>query len=126
MTRVWLGGRPTAGPYRNGANDRYAGESQPRAHPMTRLTLLTLAACLVAGTADAQFNRADPATGETYHVEIGYGWWNPEPTIEAASEGLGIPPTLINFVDDLGIVKKRIRQMRFVGRPAKKHKLGFE
>lgn len=93
---------------------------------MTRLTLLTLAACLVAGTADAQFNRADPATGETYHVEFGYGWWGPEPTISAASEGLGIPPTLIDFADDLGIVKKRIRELRFVARPAKKHKLKFE
>jgi hypothetical protein len=93
---------------------------------MTRLTLLTLAACLVAGTADAQFNRADPATGETYHVEIAYGWWGPEPTISAASEGLGIPPTTIDFVEDLGIVKKRIRELRVVLRPARKHKLNFE
>jgi hypothetical protein len=93
---------------------------------MTRLTLLTLAACLVAGTAEAQFNRADPATGETYHVELSYGWWGPEPTISAASEGLGIPPTTIDFVDDLGIVKKRMRDFRLVLRPAKKHKFDFE
>ena len=112
--------------YRTGRIDRYAGESQPRAYPMTRLTLLTLAACLVAGTADAQFNRADPATGEAYHVEFSYGWWGPEPTISAASEGLGIPPTTIDFVEDLGIVKKRMRNLRLVARPARKHKFLFE
>src|ERR687889_401450 len=60
--------------------------------PMTRrLTLLlTLAASLVAGTAQAQFSRRDPATGETYRIEVAYGWWRPEPTINVASEGLGI------------------------------------
>ena len=78
-----------------------------------RLTLLlTLAASMVAGTADAQFNRSDPATGEVYRVEIAYGWWQPEPTVQIASEGLGIPPTLIDFETDLGIEKERVRELR--------------
>ena len=92
-----------------------------------RLTLLlTLAASMVAGTADAQFNRRDPATGEVYHVEIAYGWWRPEPTVQIASEGLGIPPTLIDFESDLGIEKERVRELRIVLRAARKHKFKFD
>jgi hypothetical protein len=92
-----------------------------------RLTLLlTLAASLVAGTAHAQFSRRDPATGETYRVEVAYGWWRPEPTINIASEGLGIPPTLVDFETDLGIEKQRVREFRVVLRPARKHKFKFD
>ena len=92
-----------------------------------RLTLfLTLASCLVATTAHAQFNRADPATGETYKVEVAYGWWRPEPTISVSSESLGIPGTLIDFETDLGILKERIREIRVVLRPAKKHKFRID
>ena len=92
-----------------------------------RLTLLLiLAASLVASTADAQFSRRDPATGEVYKVEFAYGWWRPEPTISIASEGLGIPPTLIDFETDLGIEKTRVREFRVVLRPARKHKLKLD
>jgi len=95
---------------------------------MTRrlLPLLTFAICLTATAADAQFSRRDPATGETYHVEIAYGWWDPNPTIGVASEGLGIPPTLIDFETDLGIEKERFRELRVVLRPATKHKFKFD
>ena len=115
--------------YRERASDRYVDESQPPARiPMTRrLTLLlTLAASMVAGTAHAQFNRSDPATGETYAVEIAYGWWRPAPTIQVASEGLGIPPTLIDFETDLGIESQRVRELRIVLRPGRKHKFKFD
>ena len=92
-----------------------------------RLTfLLTLAASLVAGTAHAQFNRSDPATGETYAVELAYGWWRPSPTIQIASEGLDIPPTLIDFETDLGVESQRMREFRIVLRPGKKHKFKFD
>jgi hypothetical protein len=92
-----------------------------------RLTLLlTLAASMVAGTAHAQFNRSDPATGEKYAVEIAYGWWKPTPTIQIASEGLGIPPTLIDFETDLGVESERVRELRIVLRPARKHKFKID
>lgn len=90
---------------------------------MTRFTiLLTLAGLLTATGAEAQFSRRDPATGERYHVEIAYGWWNPEPEISVSSESLGIPGTLIDFRTDLGIEKKRLTEFRAVLRPATKHK----
>jgi len=92
-----------------------------------RLTLLlTLAATMVAGTAHAQFSRSDPATGEKYAVEIAYGWWKPAPTIQVASEGLGIPPTLIDFETDLGVESQRVRELRIVLRPGRKHKFKFD
>jgi len=93
-----------------------------------RLTLLlTLAATfVVAGTAHAQFSRRDPATGEVYKIEAAYGWWRPEPTIGIASEGLGIPPTLIDFETDLGIEKTRVREFRLVLRPSRKHKFKLD
>ena len=92
-----------------------------------RLTLLlTLAASMVAGTAHAQFNRSDPATGEVYAVELAYGWWRPAPTIQIASEGLGIPPSLIDFETDLGVESQRMREFRIVLRPGKKHKFKFD
>jgi len=92
-----------------------------------RLTLLlTLAASMVAGTAHAQFNRSDPATGETYAVEFAYGWWRPAPTIQIASEGLEIPPTLIDFETDFGVESQRMREFRIVVRPGKKHKFKFD
>jgi hypothetical protein len=91
-----------------------------------RLTLFTLACCLVATSANAQFNRRDPATGELYKVELSYGWWRPEPTIQASSESLGIPGTLIDFESDLGITKQRVREVRLVLRPGRKHKFRFD
>jgi hypothetical protein len=91
-----------------------------------RLTFLTLACCLVASAAHAQFNRRDPATGEVYKVELAYGWWRPDPIIQASSESLGIPGTLIDFGTDLGITKERVREVRLVLRPGLKHKFRFD
>jgi hypothetical protein len=84
--------------------------------------LLTLAGCLLATSAEAQFSRRDPATGEKYNVEVAYGWWNPNPEITVSSESLGIPGTLIDFETDLGIEKKKLPEFRAVLRPARKHK----
>jgi len=86
---------------------------------------------LVAGPASAQYGAhplSDPATGETYHVEIGGYLWNPTPDISITSQSLtrdalGTP---IDFVKDLGIEQTRFKQLKVVLRPARKHKLRFE
>ena len=66
---------------------------------------------------------SDPATGERYHIEASFGWWNPTPDFEIASESLpGVLGTRINAVTDLGIVPQRINELRIVLRPAQKHK----
>jgi hypothetical protein len=82
--------------------------------------------CLFAPTAaQAQFAAtpfSDPATGERYHVEAAAALWNPPPNFEIQSESLGVLGSTINAVTDLGIQQKRIGELRFVLRPAVKHK----
>lgn len=75
------------------------------------------------GTAAAQFQPpSSPAVGEDYHIEAAVTWWNAEPTLVVNSESLGIVGTDVDLVADLGIEKKRIPELRFVLRPARKHK----
>jgi hypothetical protein len=84
---------------------------------------------LLALPARAQYGAnapSDQATGERYHVEIGGFFWNPTPDIIISSESLGIVGTDIDFVNDLGIAKKRLKQVRVVLKPARKHKFRFE
>lgn len=86
-------------------------------------------ACLLAvlstATAEAQYRprpAADPATGENYHIEFAAALWNPTPTIVISSEALGIAGSDIDFVTELGILKKRFPEIRLVLRPGRKHK----
>jgi len=90
-----------------------------------RLSFALLLSLLLPNAAEAQYGRrtlAEPATGEDYHVEIAGGFWNPTPQVLISSESLGIPGSDIDFVSDLGIEKKRFRELRLVLRPARKHK----
>ena len=41
-----------------------------------------------------------PGVGEDYIVEVGAGFWNPTPSISAASEQFGIQGTTIDFGQD--------------------------
>jgi hypothetical protein len=86
---------------------------------------LMYAVLLTPVIAHAQFNAtpfSDPATGERYHVEASFGWWNPSPDFEIASESLGVLGSRINAVTDLGIEKKQVPELRIVLRPGRKHK----
>jgi hypothetical protein len=93
------------------------------------ISVLCLMFGLLALPARAQYGArvpSDQATGERYHVEIGGFFWNPTPDIVISSESLGIVGTDIDFVNDLGIAKKRLKQIRVVLKPARKHKFRFE
>lgn len=91
-----------------------------------RLPLLSALVCgLLPTAAAAQYLPGfgpDPATGETYHVEIAGDFWSPSPDIVISSEALGIIGTEIDFVEDLGIEKSRFGEFRAVLRPGRKHK----
>jgi hypothetical protein len=94
-----------------------------------RLTVASVALLLAAAPASAQFGTpglSDPATGETYHVEVGGYFWNPTPTVLITSESLGIIGSEIDFVEDLGIENNTFKQLKVVLRPGRKHKLRFE
>jgi hypothetical protein len=95
-----------------------------------RLLAFVLASLVLAATpARAQFTPRsldDPATGEVYHVEGSFGIWSPSSNVEIASEGLGIPGSSIDVKRDLGMIDQRFRELRFIGRPARKHKFRFQ
>ena len=87
--------------------------------------------CLLAAAspASAQYGSrtlSDPATGESYRVEIGGYLWSPTPTVLITSESLGIIGSQIDFVEDFDIENETFRQLKVVLRPGRKHKLRFE
>jgi hypothetical protein len=93
------------------------------------ISVLCLVFGLVAGPAAAQYaprGASNRATGETYHVEIGGDFWNPDPAVLITSESLGIIGSQIDFVTDLGIERQSFKQLKVVLRPATKHKFRFE
>jgi len=100
---------------------------------LKRLTLClytTLAfSVLTAAPARAQFQPRplnDPATGEKYHIEGAASFWNTSADMSISSEGLGILGSNIDFKNDLGLEVSRLRELRLVLRPARKHKFRFE
>jgi hypothetical protein len=85
---------------------------------------------LTASPALAQFSPrpmgSDPATGESYHIEGGAGFWSPSANMSISSESLGIPGTTIDFKRDLGLTDQRFSELHLVLRPARKHKFRFQ
>ncbi len=96
---------------------------------MTRMGRLTIgmAIMLAAATpAAAQYTapKLNPgAVGETYHIEVGIGMWNPDLLGVIASEQFGIAGSKVDFVTDLKFQKTRFPDFRFVLRPSKRNKL---
>ena len=70
-------------------------------------------------------NRRTTAVGERYKVEAALALWDADPTLIVSSESLGIPGTDVDLINDLGIEKKRLTELRVVLRPATKHKFRF-
>jgi hypothetical protein len=93
---------------------------------------VSIAALLLssASPALAQFRPrplSDPtATGERYHIEGAASFWSPTSEMSIASEQFGILGSTINFKSDLGLETGRLRDLRVVLRPVRKHKLRFE
>src|SRR5262245_31530861 len=99
-----------------------------------RTRVFAVAVCLFAGLAaaapaEAQYGarraHSNRATGETYHFELAGDFWTPDPNILISSESLGILGDQVDFVNTLGVEKTKFRQLKFVLRPATKHKLRF-
>jgi hypothetical protein len=91
-------------------------------------SVLSAAVCLIltAATANAQFQVSDPATGETYRVEIGGYLGSPDPRIIIASESFDLPGDEVDFGEELGLQKERVAELRVTLRPARKHKFRFQ
>jgi hypothetical protein len=90
-----------------------------------RLAFVTLLGFgLSAQVVEAQFQvpASSMVVGEDYNVEVSFNFWNPTPTAIVNSEALGILGTDVDLVNDLGIEKQRLKDLRVVLRPAKKHR----
>jgi len=86
-----------------------------------------LGVLLLAVPASAQYQTlSEPATGETYRVEIAGALFTPTPTLLITSEGLGIPGDQIDFVQEFELENNTFTQLRIALRPGKKHKLRYE
>jgi hypothetical protein len=88
--------------------------------------LLWLAAAVPAMAQYGRPTMSDPATGEKYHVEVSYGFWNSDLEATISSEQLGIIGTEIDVKSDLGYTDEAVRQFRLVLRPGRKHKFRVE
>jgi hypothetical protein len=91
------------------------------------LALFVLA--IHAAPAEAQYRpqgATAPAVGETYRIEVAYGWWNAEPSLIVNSEALGILGSDVDLISDLGIEKHRLGKLNVVLKPGKKHRLRYE
>ena len=104
-------------------------------NPVIRLYIPVAAALLLtfAGTARAQYKPRplnDPATGESFHIEVGAGFWNPSSDIVVASSGSGalsgIAGSQIDAKRDLGFQDQRFPEFQLMLRPAASHKLRFQ
>lgn len=69
---------------------------------------------------------AEMPLAERYRIEAAAGLWNAAPEVLITSESLGIPGSQIDFVEDLGLAKKRIGALNVTFHPGRKHKLRFE
>lgn len=90
---------------------------------------LGAALLLTASPALAQFSPRplnDPPGGETYHIEGFAGFWGPTADMLISVEELGIVGSTVDFKNDLGLTDRRVRDLRLVLRPARKHKFRFE
>ena len=63
------------------------------------------------------------SVGEDYRLEISGSIWNPSPDIVASSDQFGILGTEIDFVSDLGMVRRSHNELRLTFKPGRRHKL---
>src|SRR5262249_15053354 len=88
--------------------------------------MLLLAA---ASPARAQFQPRplnDPATGESFHIEADASFWNPSADMTVSSESFGIPGTMIDLKNDLGVTDQRFPAFNVHVRPGRSHHLRFQ
>jgi hypothetical protein len=90
--------------------------------------ILIAAALLLSSTPAAAQTGAGSSggsIGDRYNIEAAAAFWDPQPELVVSSESLGIPGDRVDLVNDLGIARKKIPELRLVLRPAMKHKFRF-
>ncbi len=93
---------------------------------------LTVCALLLppgASSASAQYRPRpvyESPAAETFLVEGTFGLWSPSPALSLSSEGLGIPGSTIDLVQDLGLERGLLTDVRATVRVGRKHKFRFQ
>jgi hypothetical protein len=92
--------------------------------PTQSVRSCALASCvlmLAAVPARAQYRpRASTSPAESYHVELGAGFWNPTADMQIAS---GPNASSVDVKNDLGVGDKKFGEFQLVVKPALKHKI---
>src|SRR4051812_43744842 len=94
--------------------------------PTQSIRSAAVAVCLLtmfAPSARAQFRPRPVATtspAETYHVELGAGFWNPTADMQIAS---GPGGSSVDLKNDLGLQDKKFGEFQLVVKAALKHKI---
>ena len=85
------------------------------------MSLVCAADAAVLGSASAQRSAGPSArrSASRYNVEAALSFWSADPDLIVSSESLGIPGDDVDLINDLGIEKKRLSELR--ARPASGH-----
>ena len=99
------------------------------ANSLYRSAAVSAALICFAAPAAAQYKPQavdQPATGESYHIEGGVGYWFPSADVTIASGGSGalsgLPGSQIDAKRDLGLTDQRFPEFQLQLRPARSHK----
>jgi hypothetical protein len=92
--------------------------------PTQSIRSCALAACvltLAALPARAQYRPvATTSPAETYHVELGAGFWSPSADMQITSGAAG---SAVDLKNDLGLEDKKVAEFQLIIKPALKHKI---
>jgi hypothetical protein len=102
---------------------RFDLKSRPAFRTLAVAAMLFCLPALAAAQPGPDKNDDKAGVGERYWVEFTATWWQPDLTGFVGSDRLGLAGTSIDFLTDLGFDSVRQNDIRFVLRPAKKHKL---
>jgi hypothetical protein len=100
--------------------------ARTRFSPALAAALSCLAALAVVSPAQAQSaprEQSGQVYGERYVFEVATTWWTPSVRGVISGDGLQAIGNQIDFTNDLGYESTRFRDLRFVVRPAKKHRI---
>ncbi len=89
------------------------------------LTVLAVFAAAPAGAQYQRYRQAPAATGETWHLEFGFGTWSPGPVFTVSGASGGVAGSDIAVQGDLGVQGRLLKEFSLVLRPGKKHKFRF-
>jgi len=88
------------------------------------MTIVLFSVLLMAARAEAQFNVADPASGENFHVELGLMFWTPTPELTIQTGALtAMGVSRVDLVEEFALEDTRFIEFRSVLKAGRKHKL---